>query len=72
MVSGHQRGKYFKMPVIFGFLRSKLGPKLVIVNLVMEPEELRKRVLARHQGDEEAADMMEVIVFSSMINMDKE
>ena len=44
---------------------------MVIVNLVMEPEELRKRVLARHQGDEEAADMMEVLIgFSSMINMD--
>merc|ERR1719187_2071632 len=39
-------------------LRSKMGPKLVIVNLVMEPEELRKRVLTRHQGDEDAADLM--------------
>ena len=39
-----------------------MGPKLVIVNLVMEPEELRKRVLARHQGDEDAADLMTVII----------
>ena len=46
----------------FTYLRSKLGPKLVIVNLVMEPEELRKRVLARHLGDEEAADLMTVII----------
>ena len=35
---------------------------MVIVNLEMDPDELRKRVLGRHQGDENAADLMAVMM----------
>ena len=45
------------------YFRAKLGPKLVVVNLEMDPEDLRKRVLVRHQGDEDAADMMAVMIY---------
>merc|ERR1712110_570755 len=41
-------------------LRSRLGPNLVIVNLEMDPGDLKKRVLDRHEGDETAADLMGV------------
>ena len=40
--------------------RSTLGPDLVFVVLNMDMEEVRKRVLARHHGEESAVEMMEV------------
>ena len=33
------------------FMRSCLGPELIFVVLIMEEEELRKRILNRHRGD---------------------
>ena len=40
--------------------RKVLGDQLIIVSLTMSMEERRKRVLERHSGDENAADMMDV------------
>ena len=40
--------------------RSRLGPDLMFVVLGMEVEEVKKRVLTRHKGDEGALDMMMV------------
>lgn len=40
------------------FIRSRLGPDLVFVVLNMEEKEAKKRVLARHSGDERALKMM--------------
>jgi len=40
------------------FIRSRLGPDLVFVVLNMDDEEIKKRVLARHKGDETALKMM--------------
>ena len=40
--------------------RSRLGPDLVFVVLNMDKEEIRKRVKARHHGEEQATEMMEV------------
>ena len=40
--------------------RSILGPELIFVILSMDKEEVRKRVLARHHGEEQAAEFMEV------------
>ena len=37
-----------------------LGSQVYIVNLVMTTEERRKRVLARHMGDEGIGDLMDV------------
>ena len=41
-------------------LRDILGPDLVIINLTMSDEDRKKRILARHMGDENAWDAMEV------------
>jgi len=41
-------------------IREVLGPDVVFVLLRMPPEELRKRVLARHNGEEGAADFMKI------------
>ena len=40
--------------------RSRLGPDLVFVILNMDMEEVKKRVKARHHGDEASTEMMEV------------
>lgn len=40
-------------------MRKILGDQLVIVSLTMSMEERRKRVLARHSGDEASADLMD-------------
>ena len=37
-----------------------MGPDLVFVVLNMDKEEIRKRVKARHHGEEQAVEMMEV------------
>merc|ERR1711892_1211658 len=42
-------------------IRSILGPELIFVILSMDKEEVRKRVLARHHGEEQAAEFMEPI-----------
>ena len=42
--------------------RKVLGDQLIIVSLTMSMEERRKRVLERHSGDENAADMMDVSI----------
>ena len=42
-------------------IREILGPEVVFVLLRMSPEDLRKRVLARHHGEDGAADFMNVI-----------
>merc|ERR1712123_30325 len=42
-------------------IRSILGPELTFVILSMDKEEVRKRVLARHHGEEQAAEFMEPI-----------
>jgi len=42
-------------------IRSILGPELIFVILSMDKEEVRKRVLARHHGDEQTQEMMEPI-----------
>jgi len=42
-------------------IRSILGPDLIFVILSMDKEEVRKRVLARHHGDEQTQEMMEPI-----------
>ena len=44
-------------------LRKFLGPDLILVNLTMSMEERRARVLQRHSGDENSADMMDVSDF---------
>ena len=41
-------------------LRKFLGSDLILVNLTMSMEERRARVLQRHSGDENSADMMDV------------
>ena len=41
-------------------LRKILGPDLVIVCLTMSDSDRRERVLGRHQGDVNAADLMDV------------
>ena len=40
--------------------RSLLGPDLVFVVLRMDMEEVKKRVLARHGGNEKVVEMFEV------------
>jgi len=42
-------------------IRSILGPELIFVILSMDTEEVRKRILARHHGEEQAAEFMEPI-----------
>jgi len=42
-------------------IRSRLGPDLIFVILSMDKEEVRKRVTARHHGEEQASEMMEPI-----------
>jgi len=42
-------------------IRSKLGKDLFFVILSMDKEEQRKRVTERHQGDEQAADLMQLV-----------
>ena len=42
--------------------REELGPDCVIVVLTMDSKERRERVLARHQGDTNTADVMDVIL----------
>jgi len=42
-------------------IRSLLGPELVFVVLSMDAEENRKRVKARHHGEEQAVEMMEPV-----------
>merc|ERR1712106_770606 len=42
-------------------IRSRLGPDLIFVILSMDKEEVRKRVTARHHGEEQAAEMMEPV-----------
>jgi len=42
-------------------IRSKLGKDLFFVILSMDEEEQRKRVTKRHQGDEQAADLMQLV-----------
>jgi hypothetical protein len=42
--------------------RSKLGPDLIFVGLDMAMEEVRERVKARHHGEEQAAELLEVNV----------
>merc|ERR1712142_1102284 len=42
-------------------IRSRLGPDLMFVVLSMDKEELRKRLTARHQGDQQAAELMESV-----------
>ena len=44
-------------------LRKFLGSDLILVNLTMSMEERRARVLQRHSGDENSADMMDVSDF---------
>ena len=48
--------------IIFPCFRSRLGSKLVIVNLEMDPQDGKKRVLDRHQGQgcETLTDWLEV------------
>merc|ERR1711936_1274937 len=53
-------------------IRSKLGPDLVFVFLNMDAEDVRDRVLKRHHGDEEAADMLMTNDFSEAANEDEE
>ena len=50
--------------------RKVLGDQLIIVSLTMSMEERRKRVLERHSGDENAADMMDVSndLFHGLLN----
>ena len=50
--------------------RKVLGDQLIIVSLTMSMEERRKRVLERHSGDENAADMMDVSndLFRELLN----
>ena len=45
------------------YLRSVLGPDLVILCLTMSDRERRERILQRHAGDEASADMMDVSGF---------
>ena len=45
--------------------RSRLGPDLVFVILNMDMEEVKKRVKARHHGDDQANEMMEVNIRNS-------
>jgi len=40
-------------------IRSILGPDLLFVILSMDKEEVKKRVTERHQGDEQAADLVQ-------------
>jgi len=42
-------------------IRSVLGPDLIFVILSMDEEEVRKRVTARHHGEEQASELMEPI-----------
>jgi len=42
-------------------IREILGPEVVFVLLRMSPEDLRKRVLARHHGEDGAADFMNTL-----------
>ena len=52
------------------YSRSRLGPDLVFVILSMDKEEVRRRVKARHQGEEQAVDLMEVLKkFFHLINI---
>ena len=55
---------------LMNICRSRLGPDLVFVVLSMDKEEVRKRVKARHHGEEQAADIMEVrvIYFYKLVN----
>merc|ERR1712123_54606 len=47
--------------VLRDHIRSVLGPDLIFVILSMDEEEVRKRVTARHHGEEQAAEMVEPI-----------
>ena len=44
------------------FLRSVLGPELVILCLTMSDSERRERILQRHAGDANSADWMDVSI----------
>ena len=46
--------------ILIYICRSRLGPDLVFVVLSMDKGEIRKRVKARHHGEEQAVEMMEV------------
>merc|ERR1712215_410354 len=54
------------------FIRSRLGPDLIFVFLNMDPEDVRNRVLERHQGDEDAADMLTANDWSEVAADDEE
>ena len=45
------------------FFRGELGPELEIVVLSMSLEEQKARIRERHEGNEDAVRLMEVIVF---------
>ena len=46
--------------------RSVLGPDLIFVVLTMDMEEVKKRVMIRHHGDESAVEMFEVQFLKSV------
>ena len=45
-------------------LRSQLGPELEIVVLEMSLEEQMQRIRARHEGSEDAVQMMKVPIYN--------
>ena len=51
---------YMKNQVNTNILRARLGPDLIFVILSMDKEDVRKRVTARHHGEEQASEMFEV------------
>ena len=46
-----------------------MGPDLIFVVLTMDMEEVRKRLMARHHGDESVVEMMEVNLIVHMITL---
>ena len=53
------------------YLRSVLGPDLVILCLTMSDSERRQRILQRHAGDTNSADWMDVSKHHGVSLLDK-
>ena len=49
----------------FIYFRDILGPELVIINLTMNNEDRNKRLMERHEGNEQIAKIMKVHLFLS-------
>ena len=53
--------RHIRSPLFLDFLsREMLGPQLVFINLTMNAEDKKKRLMKRHEGSEQFVKLMEV------------